>query len=544
MRDKIARITIVIILLWTGGAWAAARSSLQFIKPIELPRVGLKCRIMPGTVETPPPTPALASYTFTGPGNATRKEELMSVADQWRCRQLIGAWRDEHSNELALFTVEAALPSDLPYPHASRDDFEKAYAKSRRTDWDLPALRRWLGNYLQAEPPPLAPVERKPFALQALAIADSGAPGSPIALFFCLNPEATGQSHAPTGCFAAIFHAVPTADRGRARTAIIQSFIPSLSGMRAITVPVGAPSAGKIQVANFAPGATGLHMDESRRLVIESIRNLKDWWYAATTNYIFLSNLKDKHGLTVRNMQANIEQLRPLYITVIPPINPIDAVSVVRIFGTEDEYVKYVGTNMMWSGGCWVPNRNELVLRPLTWGGARDRREWYNTILYHEGFHQYLFYALDRLTPAPWFNEGHAKLFDSAKVSRDRIVIEEDPALVAFLQQILVNDPVDIGRLTRLSYQEFYTANENAREYNYTMAWALIYFLRKGAPLGNDPRFQAIPANYLKALIATRDPEAATVKTFEAIPMADLRTAFIIFWKNMRLRNRAKYQPL
>lgn len=65
--------------------------------------------------------------------------------------------------------------------------------------------------------------------------------------------------------------------------------------------------------------------------------------HAETENYIFLSNLGLRHKVFVKELQHEMETVYAAYEQLIAPRTPISAVSVVRLFATEMEYLEYVG---------------------------------------------------------------------------------------------------------------------------------------------------------------------------------------------------------
>ena len=64
----------------------------------------------------------------------------------------------------------------------------------------------------------------------------------------------------------------------------------------------------------------------------------------------------------MERLRREIERARNCFMSWFPPQVRINEVSVVRIFNDRDEYTRYVGGEMEWTGGVWQPARRELVI--------------------------------------------------------------------------------------------------------------------------------------------------------------------------------------
>ena len=49
-------------------------------------------------------------------------------------------------------------------------------------------------------------------------------------------------------------------------------------------------------------------------------------------------------------------------------------------------------------------------------GGRRTSNRDSLLVLYHEAFHQYIYYAVGEVAPHDWFNEGHGDYFSGAVI--------------------------------------------------------------------------------------------------------------------------------
>jgi hypothetical protein len=237
-------------------------------------------------------------------------------------------------------------------------------------------------------------------------------------------------------------------------------------------------------------------------------------------------------------MQVHIERCRGIYETFFPLKGAVKEISVVKIFQERNEYVDYIGKE--WGDttrGLWVVFKKELAVSPLTNAKSKISRSAILETLYHEGFHQYIFYASNCLTPSAWFNEGHAAFFEGFDFkNRGSYDIEpSDRRLKTFPKGIT---PESLQSLLNMSYDDFYSPVNVSR--NYSTAWALIYFIRKGAPLMKKFNYCRIPDKYYDSFCELGNDEEATKKAWEGIDMKQFVDDFNGFWASKRLFRKSK----
>jgi hypothetical protein len=184
----------------------------------------------------------------------------------------------------------------------------------------------------------------------------------------------------------------------------------------------------------------------------------------------------------------------------------------------------------------WSPSRRELVLSTVNKNADQPiDRDRIIDVLNHEAFHQYLFYALDKVSSPMWFNEGHAELFEHSKISPGRIVLEEDQYALKQLDSLLKENKIDIESHIYANRSTFYSN----RNLNYSLAWALCYFLRMAAPLYDNDQYNKIIPKVIAALRQGKSPNQATSEGFEQINMDTFTNDFCSFWQNNSLRSKA-----
>jgi len=283
----------------------------------------------------------------------------------------------------------------------------------------------------------------------------------------------------------------------------------------------------------------------ARERVIQNIRNLKDWWYIELPDYILTSNMETRNRRLVTMIQEDIETLRAAYQAFIPPRAEINDVSVVRVFRDRAEYLNYIPKDMQWSAGIWMPMKKELVISPLEVSQTSEGRRLTLLVVYHEAFHQYIFYALGGRELPVWFDEGHAALFEGSDIDAHRktVKIVEEPLRVGpFLARLKEGRPLNLGTFLKLDHGQFYSRNTETMADNYATAYALVYFLRKACPQYPGRGYDTICSKLLEAAMANNspDPGASTTKAMEGIDLQQLERDLTDFWKSPTRRHRAE----
>jgi phosphopantetheinyl transferase (holo-ACP synthase) len=275
----------------------------------------------------------------------------------------------------------------------------------------------------------------------------------------------------------------------------------------------------------------------SKEAVIKAIRNLEDWWYLETDNFVMVANIKNKK--TTRELAENLEKSRRVFTEFYPLKKPLDAVSVAKMFETRKGYLAYLGPKYENTGGLWVASKKELVVSPMDWGTRKQRRQMMAETTMHEAFHQYIFFATGKQSTATWFNEGNACFFSGIKQKGSRMVVEGTRRFERAKKYI---PSADIEKLIHMSQDEYYSN----MKVNYAVGYGLLFFLHKGAPvMKKKNKYHEIPMKYYNAVIETRDPKKATDIAWAGVDMKEFTKEFRNFWKNKTLMKKAlRYDPL
>jgi len=228
-------------------------------------------------------------------------------------------------------------------------------------------------------------------------------------------------------------------------------------------------------------------------------------WRALTTpskKFIIVTNCEKPQFID--EVIKRLEGSRIVFEIDYPPPPGFDAVSIVRICATEEEFQQY-GNTPPGVAGWFSPESTELVLYDAV---NTDRNMTYAVVV-HESFHQYCHFLFDQAEAHRWFDEGHGDYYGGLefKTSRPKITTRM-PAGLNRLDVIreMVREgsykPIkDHVNFDHRSWQTQGPTNVSC----YGQSWSIVYYLRQGAE-GNVPRkvwkkeYADIIPNYVRVL--------------------------------------------
>ncbi|HBC87284.1 MAG TPA: hypothetical protein DCZ94_10040 [Lentisphaeria bacterium] len=490
---------------------------------------GLKIKLFKDVVSRPLPTPnSLTLHNSKGD-----KFEACNPWDVWTRDQYVASWGCAQGTIL-IFKMTLPVPSDLPIAFKGlsiKKDYD-TWKSEAKPDWNENSIKEWLKYFsqnkfsgttdaVQKDIPKKNKILRYHYADKTEDIYDSA-----------YLVECTDR---PGERFLIAYELARDVDVEKSEKAILSS-LQSLS----FFPPKKAEDKQSTSIKTTLKKDASPEFAASRESVIKSIKNLKGWEYIPTDNFIIGYNVKNKK--TISELQSNLEKSRSAFTKFYPLKNPLKAVSVCKVFETREEYVAYVPEQMSWTSGVWMPMKRELAISPLNWGTQADSRKVMIDIAYHEGFHQYIFYAADEIECAVWFNEGNATFFEGIDFKAgDKVKIDTTEYLKE-MKRISELD-LNLDKFIKLPHSGFYSGN---RKQNYTVAWGLMFYLLKGAPsLKEKNNYSDIPYKYYDALLELKNGEKATEKAWEGVDMKKFARDFEEFWKSDTMIRRAEsYDPV
>ena len=221
----------------------------------------------------------------------------------------------------------------------------------------------------------------------------------------------------------------------------------------------------------------------------------RGWKADDTENFIFIYSTSDEK--LIRILKRELEAIRKAYLELFPPVEPIKAVSAVRVCRDKVEYHQYGGPQG--SAGYWHAPAKELVFYDQ---GKGEGREDSRIVLYHEAFHQYIYYSAGEVAPHSWFNEGYGDYFSGARFSRtgDIAKIGLNPWRVRTIKHFVdLGDYVPFDEILHKEKPKFYADAARC----YAQAWSMIYFLRESRDVQRHPRWRLILPRYFDTLKQT-----------------------------------------
>ncbi len=226
---------------------------------------------------------------------------------------------------------------------------------------------------------------------------------------------------------------------------------------------------------------------------------VRGWTAEDTPHFIVVIHTPDQP--LVRKILADLEIMHAQYEKLFPPAKPIDAVSTVRICRDRGEYALYGGAPN--TAGYWNWKTEELVLFDATVKDKNNRRPKVDgtfLVLYHEAFHQYIFYSTGELPPHSWFNEGTGDFFGGARVTDGKLAkIGPNPwRLKTIREAVDANRAIPWKQILHFEQPEYY---DPSRVFLcYAEGWSMIFFLRTSKVVARNPRWSQILPEYFDAL--------------------------------------------
>lgn len=547
-QQAVLSATFFLVFLMIDVSSAFARNpSIRFSTTVELSHAGLRLSVMPDSMEMPLPMPRI--YTYEIHRKDDTKQPVMrvdsySAVELWRRSQYEAKWMDKFSNSLVMASITGLLLPEVKGRHIPIFEVDKATNTLWRVvEWDSNRLAEWVVDFTGAEKAVPIEIKRRSSQFSALySFKLIGVPSNLFAYSFKLRPNMFSKRNSDRYFFLLV-EAHPEIDVNQARETIEKELIGSIGWGKTVEKPIEVSPVFQRKDARKEDVVHTPDMEDVRNIVRESIRNLKDWWYIETAHYILLSNLDKKYKGSVRELQDKIEILYSIWQKILPPVAEYKA-GVIRAFRESREYSAYVGEQYDWTFGLWIANRQELVIRPMDWGGTKERTEQMLRVVYHEAFHQYVFHALDRIDISPWYNEGHAVFFENVVFDGKKVNVDEGKEKVAVLEKLARDNALEIEPLLRMNLGEFYAGDDHSRLVKYSLAWGIIYYLRKGAYVSGGEQYAGILEKYRNALLESKDQQKATNKAFADIDIAELQRNMARFWLSQRLRMKAAKIPL
>lgn len=209
------------------------------------------------------------------------------------------------------------------------------------------------------------------------------------------------------------------------------------------------------------------------------------WDYVQTRNYLLVFDKSVKKE-RVKQLAVQIEAIRKdVYEVLFPPDAPVTAISVVRVCKDKAQYTQYGGSSG--SAGYWYSAAKELVFYD---DGGKDAFR----VMYHEAFHQYIYYSVGSISPHDWFNEGHGDYFSGHNLSPSGKFVPKPFDWRRDIKGIMGSKTyVKLRMFMYYSHAQYYGPQMGQ---NYSQGWSVVWFLRGT----RNPAWKDILPNYFNTL--------------------------------------------
>lgn len=223
------------------------------------------------------------------------------------------------------------------------------------------------------------------------------------------------------------------------------------------------------------PVAAKSQRERARDRAKKEATKVKGWWYVETKNYILVTNLEKKRKKIVNDLAKRMEAIRARCEKDIPPVRPIEAVSIVRVCKDRDTYLAYGAPPG--SAGYWYSAAEELVVY------SEGEKNKTRSTLHHEAFHQYIYYAMGEVSPCICLNEGGAEFYGGSDISGSRVKrIEKNKESVNPIREAIRRKKyIPLKDILQWSQPKFYAQSGLC----YPQGWSIYYFLSRGLQKGH-----------------------------------------------------------
>lgn len=222
----------------------------------------------------------------------------------------------------------------------------------------------------------------------------------------------------------------------------------------------------------------------------------------STPHYIIETDLGAKQA---KRIARNMEAIRAEYIRRLSWLKgTITGKFRVVVYKERDDYISALGEEFANTSGVFISKRRLLA----SFIEGRSFPDLLAT-LYHEGFHQFIFFYIKRGVPI-WVNEGLAQYFQHSTWLGKRFVVGQAPPYrVNYAKRMIRNaEFIPLSEFFTISDEQWRRNLITSKELGakqYTQAWSIVHFLIKA----KKGRYQKLLVTYLKELDKGTSPERA-----------------------------------
>ncbi|RME80262.1 MAG: hypothetical protein D6785_10610, partial [Planctomycetota bacterium] len=246
-------------------------------------------------------------------------------------------------------------------------------------------------------------------------------------------------------------------------------------------------------------------------LVVNELKPLpwKKKFTISSKHYIVYTNVSEEYGKTI---SEHAELIYWVYQRVFPKKKLYKDKFPIYVFATWKEYMENGAPRG--TAGYFHP-----ILQKLAFYKQKDLDNTL-TVLYHEGFHQYVHYYAPYIPS--WFNEGNGDFFGGCRKEGNKLMIKPNKWRLGLIKRAIKNKTyLPLDKLMQMSKAQMYSGN---RGLHYAQAWAIVYFFW----MYQNGLYRPYLKKYFKLIREGYGRIEAYHKTFGKVDMASLERA----WKN------------
>lgn len=200
-----------------------------------------------------------------------------------------------------------------------------------------------------------------------------------------------------------------------------------------------------------------------------------------SAHYVVYTNSSEEYAKTI---SAHAEHIYKVYSKIFPKKKMRKDLFPIYVFNTRKEYVQAGSPGR--SAGYFHP-----ILQKLVFYKQPDLDNTL-TVLYHEGFHQYVHYYAPYIPS--WFNEGNGDFFGGCRQEGIIMAIKPNKWRLGMIKQSIKGKTyVDLSKLMQMSKAQMYSGNKSL---HYAQAWAMVYFFW----MYNGGQYRPYLKNYFKLI--------------------------------------------
>ena len=502
-----------------GTALTFLFGSLVFLPPTEYPDLALECAVPAHAKADPVKMPTATAYILSD-RDGTRLEDRFDVFELWCAEALRARWTDADGSSFSLYRIPRKVPDDGGETR-TRADFAVRYGNRVPADEAVlgPRALEALDEavYLLAPVEVFARVAPRRAQRKNLSALWQYETTNGNAFVYAFRPRAAGRVRTDWYMVSLVSDDPEAGEK-------IDQWLDDVSWI--VTEAAAAPVPRKgTRKAKETLCETDLLAADYRRNVV----NYEDWHFASASNLVVVDNMTETDRRPFLAALTNgFPRLQAAYRAALPsPLIADSHIAAVRVFGSREEYLNYVGLDMKWSAALWSPPHRELVLYYPPGGSETLLRT-----VWHEALHQHLDYACSMIQMPPWFNEGHAALFEHTHFDMEgSLVFDLDPKATVIIQPNAAELAESLSTLLDMDYPEFYDGAGEERQLKYQLSWSLAYFLQVGAPKVRFQPFKKLRMDLMAAVVRTQRRDEAMRAVLTGEMRKRLIEEWIAFWK-------------